>query len=208
MGNMTKRTDGAYELLAADKVYLIRFSVGVKELIFQKVVEVYAKFLENNADEVDPMTARSRNQLVGFYTEYMQEEDPVRREAIKKQIEQLMQDAFTGAPSTEDRIQAKLEQKMSELLNSLHFEVCSLLLTQRDMEGRVTEYVSPNRIKFSGEFDACQAELDELRTKAFDYLNEVVKKSQKISQELTGLLGDKLIPSRMLSQLLRDSTQP
>lgn len=207
MGTLVQRSDGAYELTVADKVYLVRFSVGVKELIFQKVVETYAGFLRDGSDEFDPLSSSKKNKLIELYTKYADAKSLDEQKAAREEIDDLVAAMFSDAQAREAAT-AKVEQQMAAMLSDLHYQVCSVLLTQRDMEGRITEYVSPSRIKFSGEFDQHEKALQELRTKAFDTINETVKKTEKVSEDLAQVLRDGLIPSKMLLRSLQGSTLP
>ena len=203
---LKKAGKNEYELAVGQKVYRVKFSMGVKDRLVELVVSNYARHLDGNM--LSGLVPRDMTaQIMDVYERLLKSETDEERVAIQTELQDIVS-VFTEDHEVAQRTQLIFQKRLLQLSDALKYEVWSELLTQRNMEGVVTEYVSPDRIKDGGEFDDCVDELLDLLTVAYTVIEETLKKTSEMTAKTGSLLGNLTSSLETLLPYSQSSTQP
>ena len=203
---LKKAGKNEYELAVGQKVYRVKFSMGVKDRLVELVVSNYARHLDGNM--LSGLVPRDMTaQIMDVYERLLKSETDEERVAIQTELQDIVS-VFTEDHEVAQRTQLIFQKRLLQLSDALKYEVWSELLTQRNMEGAVTEYVSPDRIKDGGEFDDCVDELLDLLTVAYTVIEETLKKTSEMTAKTGSLLGNLTSSLETLLPYSQSSTQP
>ena len=195
-----------YELATKDKIYRIKFSLGVKDRLVNLVVGNYTKQISN-----DPFSglvpAEVHSRMIDCFDRLLKCEDDDERAEVQAELNALLQ-SMTGDSDVNQTMQLMLQKRLIALSENLKYEIWSELLTQRDMEGIVKDYISPARIKDGGEFDEVEDQLLDLLAFAYEIIEGTLKKTYDLSEKTTKMLGSLTSNLEMLSRSSQSSTQP
>ncbi len=180
-------SESVYELALGNKVYRVVFSIGVKDLLFRAISDSYSKYLLGHPEaSLIPQEHKAK------YFELNQQlstADKNRSEELQAELKDLIQEILIVGQQESERQQDKVERNMRAALDEIKYSLWSILLTQRTLEGQISEYVSPERVKHSEEFASDEAleDLTKLFDASFARVQQAVKKSLEMSQRVQDL---------------------
>lgn len=191
---MLRQTATHQELVTPDgKVYEVRLSIGVKSLLVERFTETYIDAVKSNPAENLALPAEYRDRIMSLLSEVSTAETDERREELQQEIKDLT-DGIMDMPGPElEALSQQFSMRLANQLEKCRYDLLSVMLTQRDCEGRITEFVSPAYIQFSTKFDDLTDDLDKLLDLAFAAITDLVKKTpenvKKFQQTMESLVS-------------------
>lgn len=185
-------SESVFELTLGSKAYRVVFSIGVKDLLFRAISDSYTKYLIAHPEaSLIPSDLR-----VKYFELSQRSKDPDAAESTERELKELIQEILEVGQAESERHADRLERNMRAALDDIKYHIWSILLTQRSLEGQITEYVSPERVQHSEEFASGEAleDLTKLFDMSFDKIQQAVKKSQQMSQRVQEV-AKSLLPS-------------
>lgn len=114
--------------------------------------------------------------------------DQARMDELQSTVNKLYEESINQIDANKDSITEKLSFGIIELTDDAIAEILSLILTERDREGKVIKAVTKEQILHSAEYAEDSDELLSLIEGTMTYLTEALKKIQVISQMVTSLV--------------------
>lgn len=188
---LEKINESTWELTLGDEVFTIFLSLGLKDELFSLVSKLYSKYLVKHPEHL-LVPDEVKEKLYDYTKRFEEAETEDEKKEAYDRLVSLRNEVV-------DIMTIKMKERSLDVVNTMlkaieefKYEVWALLLTTRDLEGRVVKRMTVNKLKNSPLFGSKEAEddLETLLQWVIDIVEERLKKSLQVKEALETKLKD------------------
>lgn len=175
---LKKISKSKYTLKIGRRTHEIVFSIGLKRLLFERIIEGYfdGMMVEGLSDEAKVELEKLQLQLID--AEGKEEQAKVEK---KIKLLYLGNMRLTG--------EGKVQERIYKTIGDIYSEILAILLTERNNVGEIVKEVTATEVEFSPEYAELEDSLHELVGIVFDIFEETAKKNEKMIERVKGILS-------------------
>lgn len=185
---MQVKAPGVFEVLLADGPREIKVSLGLKGEIYKKLVRKQLEYqqlaMKNLIDDEDK---RRISDLADEISIINQGDDAERLERVRRELDAAYVQAFSNLEHRQKEFMHELALGKVTLTEDSIAETLAMLLSKWE-NGRITEPVTADQIKWDDAFFEAQDELMALLDAVIEYLDETLKKTPQFNRMLENLV--------------------
>lgn len=172
---LRKISSNKFEMSIEGEVFQITFSMGTKDLLFRTISDCYSKISVNNSPQL--ISEESRKKYLDLVTERTQLTDLEEINQISEEIAEMYKAIVEEAERTTIEKQEEMKSLLISSITEFKYDVWALLLTQRDVDGKVVRLVTKKELQTEPKYSDVETELEELLTIVIAIVDDRVKKT-------------------------------
>lgn len=188
---MEKIAPGKFEVQLSGEARTVVISFGTRSEILRIITKKQLEYRSISSKNMLPTEMRAKlAEAVEALEAERNKEEPSDSRIIELQesVNKLYEESINTIDANKDSITERLAVGMIDLTDDAIAEILSVVLTERDKEGKVTNQITKEKILHGAEYAEDSDELLSLIEAIMEYLTEALKKIQVISQMVTSLV--------------------